>query len=117
MKFDVVLGNPPYQGNANGGNKNYSSPIYHHFIEESQKIGKKVILIHPARFLFNAGGTPKKWNKKMLNSNHLKILDYISNSSEVFINTDIKGGVAISYWDVNKNFEAIEFFTSHNELR
>ena len=42
--------------------------------------GKKVELIHPARFLFNAGSTPKKWNKKMLNDPYLKVIYYESES-------------------------------------
>src|SRR5699024_1648484 len=56
MKFDVVLGNPPYQGEQPGG-RTATSPIYPYFMEGSYEIGKKAILITPARFLFNAGLT------------------------------------------------------------
>lgn len=92
MKFDYIIGNPPYQKQIEGDNKNSAAPIYPQFLEASFKIGKVVELIHPARFLFNAGSTAKSWNEKMLNDNHFKILSYEANSSLVFPNTDIKGG-------------------------
>ena len=47
-------------------------------------------MIHPARFLFNAGSTPKEWNRRMLSDEHLKVLYYEQFSSKVFANTDIK---------------------------
>ena len=61
------------------------------------KVADKVELIHPARFLFNAGSTPKAWNQKMLEDTHFKVLFYETDSSRLFSNTDIKGGIVISY--------------------
>ena len=116
MKFDFIIGNPPYQDETIGDNKGYAPPIYNLFIEAVYKLADKVELIHPARFLFNAGSTPKDWNRKMLNDEHFKILSYESNSSDVFNGTDIKGGVVVSYHDINKNFGAIEIFTPFEEL-
>ena len=116
MKFDFIIGNPPYQDETTGDNKTFAPPIYHRFIDESYQIGEKVELIHPARFLFNAGQTPKQWNEKMLNDTHLKILYYQENSESVFHNTDIKGGVVVSYYDPNKQFGAIRTFTKFAEL-
>ena len=52
MKFDVVIGNPPYQEELQGTS---DKPIYHHFMDESYKISRKSVLITPARFLFKAG--------------------------------------------------------------
>lgn len=92
MKFDFVIGNPPYQEEAKGENETFCRPLYHLFLEEGFKIGEKVEMIHPARFLFHAGATPKKWNRKMLNDSHFKILEYEQDSSKVFFCTDIKGG-------------------------
>ena len=116
MKFDFIIGNPPYQEEQEGDNKKYAPPIYHIFMDEAYGIGKKVELIHPARFLFNAGSTPKDWNNKMLNDSHFKVLLFEQNSSSVFPNTDIKGGVAISYRDEEKEFGPIGTFTSFPEL-
>ncbi len=116
MKFDYVIGNPPYQEDRLGDNKGYAPPVYHRFLEESYKVGRKVEMIHPARFLFNAGSTPKQWNEKMLNDPHLKILDYEQDSSKIFSNTEIKGGVVITYHDEEQDYGAVEIFTAYPEL-
>ena len=114
MKFDVVIGNPPYQENIDN---NRATPIYNLFLEEAYNISNKTICITPARFLFNAGQTPKEWNKKMLSDKHLQVLFYEQNSSKVFINTDIKGGVAITYRDLDSEKGPIGTFTIFEELR
>lgn len=116
MKFDFVIGNPPYQDNTLGDNATYAPPIYHMFMEASYTVADRVELIHPARFLFNAGSTPKDWNKKMLNDEHFKVLFYEQDSSKVFSNTDIKGGVVVSYRDNTQDYGAIETFTPFLEL-
>jgi hypothetical protein len=116
FKFDVVIGNPPYQEEAIGDNKTFAPPVYHKFLEQAYKIGNIVEMIHPGRFLFNAGSTPKKWNKKMLDDNHLKILYYEQKSEKVFKDTDIKGGVTVTYRDVNREYTPIGVFTPYKEL-
>lgn len=115
MKFDVVIGNPPYQEEAQGTSTS-DDPVYHLFIDEASRISDKSILITPARFLFNAGKTPKSWNKKILSSKHYKVCYYKQNSSEVFVGTDIKGGVAITYYDAQKMQGPIGTFTHFKEL-
>jgi len=116
MKFDYIIGNPPYQDETLGDNKGFAPPIYHLFMDESFKIADKVELIHPARFLFNAGSTPKAWNKKMLADPHLKVLFHEQVSANVFSGTDIKGGVVVSYHDMTKDFGAIGVYTIYPEL-
>lgn len=116
MKFDFIIGNPPYQDKTIGQNSTYAPPIYNLFMDESYKLSDKVELIHPARFLFNAGSTPKAWNKKMLTDPHFKIEFYESDSGNIFPNTDIKGGIVISYRDSSKIFGAINIFTPQKEL-
>ena len=115
MKFDYIIGNPPYQDDSQRNN-GFAAPVYHAFIDESYKIADVVELIHPARFLFNAGSTPKEWNQKMLNDNHLKILFYEKDSSIIFDRVDIKGGIAISLRNSKKDYGAIETFTAYSEL-
>lgn len=85
-------------------------------MDAAYEVGEKVELIHPARFLFDAGSTPKAWNQKMLRDEHLKILDFESKSSNVFPNTDIKGGVCVTYHDNKRVFGAIEIFLPYEEL-
>lgn len=116
MKFDAVVGNPPYQVTATG-DANGSDPIYHLFIDVSCNLADKVSMIHPARFLFNAGKTPKDWNQKILNDEHFKVVKYWAKSDEVFPTVDIKGGVAVTYWDKNKNFGKIGTFIAFEELQ
>lgn len=107
MKFDVVIGNPPYQDVSKGDNDTFTPPIYNNFMDLSYQLSDLVTLITPARFLFDAGSTPKDWNKKMLNDPHLKIVQYTGNSSDIFPRTDIKGGVAITLRDANNNYGSI----------
>ena len=117
MKFDVVIGNPPYQDNTLGDNDTYAPAIYPSFMEESFQIGRKVCLITPGRYLFSAGRLSKEWHEKILHDTHFKILFYEQKSKNVFINTDIKGGVAICYRDEDKSFGEIGTFIPHEELR
>ena len=116
MKFDFIIGNPPYQEETVGNQKTFAPPIYDKFIDETYKVARRVELIHPARFLFNAGGTSKAWNEKMLADPHLKVLYHEQNSACIFPNTDIKGGVVVTYHDVDKIFGAIEIYTAFDEL-
>ena len=116
MKFDFVIGNPPYQDETLGDNKGFAPPIYHLFLDAAYEVGDIVEMIHPARFLYNAGSTPKTWNKKMLDDPHLKVLYHEQNSEVVFPGTDIKGGVAISYRDATKDFGAIQIYAAFPEL-
>lgn len=116
VKFDVVIGNPPYQ-NEGVGEVARDEPIYHKFMDLSYELAEKAVLITPARFLFNAGQTPKAWNKKMLEDKHFKIVYYEQDSSNIFPNTDIKGGVVVTYYDKNKKFDNIDIFIPYEELK
>jgi hypothetical protein len=114
-KFDVVIGNPPYQDEATG-DATHNMPVYHLFMEAAYEVGRKAVLITPARFLFNAGYTPKAWNEKMLSDPHLRVPVYVSNSDTLFPGTDIKGGIAVTYRDRDKSEEPIGTFTKSTEL-
>lgn len=116
MRFDFVVGNPPYQDETLGEQKNYMPPVYHLFMDSAYSISDKVELVTPARFLFDAGSTPAVWNKKMLTDKHLKILLYEPDSSKVFPNINFRGGVAVSYRDAGKDYGEIEVFTPYKEL-
>ena len=116
MKFDVIIGNPPYQEESVGDQKTMQPPVYHYFIDEAYKLSDIVELIHPARFLFDAGATPHSWNMKMLNDTHLKTIWYEENCKEVFPNQDIKAGIVCTYRNTKKDFGPIEIFTKYAEL-
>ena len=118
MKFDFVIGNPPYQDESNGELRNYAPPVYNLFMEASYKIGDAVELIHPARFLFNAGSTPKQWNEQMLQDEHFKVLHYEEDGNKVFpsLSTPLRGGVAITYRNKKIVYGAIQAFTKFPEV-
>lgn len=114
-KFDVVIGNPPYNEDSQGDATN-QMPIYHLFTQAAYEVADKAILITPARFLFDAGYTPKAWNKQMLEDPHLTVEHYVSNSDKLFPGTGIKGGVVVTYRDVSRVGEPIGTFTKYEEL-
>jgi hypothetical protein len=116
-KFDVVIGNPPYQEEAQGGGTR-DTPVYHLFMDAAYEVGTKVVLITPARFLFNAGFTPKAWNEKMLADEHLSVAIFESDSNLLFpsLTDPIKGGIAVTYRDSERQLGPIGFFARHPEL-
>ena len=115
-KFDFCIGNPAYMEQTESDSTRMP-PIYDRFLDESYKISNVVEMITPARFLFNAGQTTKAWNQKMLEDPYLKVLYYEQDAAKIFSNTDIKGGVAITYRNANKNCGAIGTFVPFDELR
>ena len=113
MNLNFTIGNPPYQLTTKGTS---DEQIYPHFIDLGTQIVRRATLITPARYLFNAGKTPKEWNQKILNDPHFKVILYKANSTVVFPNVDIKGGVAVIYHDQKTEFGKIGFYTAHDEL-
>lgn len=112
--FDYVIGNPPYQEeNEKNGRQ---PPVYHMFMDAVDDVANIVELITPARFLFNAGQTPKAWNQKKLYDPHFKVLNYEEHAEKIFPGTDIKGGVAITIRNKSTNYGEIKVFTSYEEL-
>jgi len=116
MKFSAVVGNPPYQITTD---TNFATPVYHLFFEAAKSLDPDFVsLIHPARFLFNAGATPKEWNKQMLNDPHLSIPLYEPNSQNIFSGVDIKGGVCVTLWNKKQTAGGLGgSFVPYEELR
>ena len=114
-RFDVVIGNPPYQEETQGGGR-FATPVYHLFMDAAYAVAEKAVLITPARFLFNAGQTPKAWNAKMLADPHLSVPYYAPNSDDLFPGTEIMGGVAVTYRDASRQGEPIGVFSKFAEL-
>lgn len=116
MKFDFIIGNPPYQEETESESTR-KPPIYNSFMDETYAIANVVELITPARFLFNAGQTPKAWNQKMLEDPHLKVLYYEQDAAKIFPNTDIKGGVVVTSRNSDEECGPIRAFVPYAELR
>ncbi|MCX2962309.1 Eco57I restriction-modification methylase domain-containing protein [Rodentibacter caecimuris] len=112
MKFDVIVGNPPYQENDNGqredGSANASaSPLYHHFFYLAKHHSKQYTsLIFPARWLTGAGKGLGTFSQDLLNDKHFKSLSLYQNPKAVFPNNDIKGGVMHFVYDKTQEQKA-----------
>ena len=98
-KFDVVIGNPPYQDDLIGDNDAKAPPIYHEFMDAAFDVAVRAVLVTPARFLSNAGQTPKSWNEKTLADEHLKVAIFEASSATIFPGTAIDGGIVVTYRD------------------
>ena len=92
MKFDFIIGNPPYNTESEGA-KIADDSIYHYFIDMAYKLSDRVALITPSKFLFNNGNTPTAWNRKMLEDEHFKVLLYEPNAQKIFPNVTFRGGL------------------------
>ncbi len=116
-KFDVVIGNPPYQAEALGEGTR-DTPIYHEFMDAAYEVAKQAVIITPARFLSNAGFTPKSWNEKMLADEHLRVAHFEADSNRLFpgLTDPIKGGIAVTHRDSERTLGPIGFFAKFPDL-
>ncbi len=99
MKFDVIIGNPPYQLSTGGGQAQ-ATPLYDKFVERAAKLQPKYLtMIIPARWY--AGGFPciKNFRKWLTTEKHIKEIHDFPNASDCFAGVEIKGGVCYFLWE------------------
>ena len=112
MKFDAIVGNPPYQM-SDGGNKASAVPLYHLFMECSVALDPSYIsLIMPSRW-YSGGRGLDDFREKMLNSKHIETIFDYANSSDCFPGVDISGGICYFLW--SRNYEGNCNFVNVND--
>ncbi len=99
MKFDVIVGNPPYQMNVGVQKENYAIALYHKFVHQAKKLNPKFLtMIIPARWYAGGRGLDE-FREEMLKDDRIRIIVDFPNASDCFPGVDISGGVCYFLWD------------------
>lgn len=111
MRFDVIIGNPPYQLQVNEAGKGLGAiPIYQHFVTQAMKLNPKYLsMIIPARW-YSGGVGLSEFRKIMLESRKIKHLVDFINSGDCFPGVSINGGVC--YFLMDRSYDGKCLFTS-----
>ena len=107
MKFDVIIGNPPYQMNDGGGEGSSATPIYDKFVKNAIKLNPRYLtMIIPARW-YSGGKGLDSFRDEMLNDRHLRIIHDFPETSDCFPGINIRGGVCYFLWDRNQKGDCL----------
>lgn len=102
MKFNAVIGNPPYQSETGGGSERTAAiqakPIFQLFVNQAKATEPDYIsMLIPARW-YNGGIGLNDFRQEMLGDKRImKLMDF-SNSKELFPTVDIAGGICYFLW-------------------
>jgi site-specific DNA-methyltransferase (adenine-specific) len=98
LKFDVIIGNPPYQ-EMDGGAKASASPLYHRFIQLALQLDPRLMsFIIPARW-YSGGKGLRDFRERMLKDKRIRELHDFFDATELFPDIDLSGGACYFLWD------------------
>src|SRR5699024_1498497 len=97
LKFDIIIGNPPYQ-EEDGGAQSSARPIYHKFIQAANELNPQYIIYIKTSRWFVGGKGLDSFRTDMLNDPHLKEIHEWLTPEDIFLNTNIRGGVNYFLW-------------------
>jgi site-specific DNA-methyltransferase (adenine-specific) len=116
MKFDVIIGNPPYQMNDGGGDGSSAKPIYQKFVTQAIKLNPRFLsMIIPARW-YSGGKGLDDFRNSMLTDNHLQIIHDFPETADCFPGINIRGGVCYFLWNRTYSGDCQVFNHKNNEV-
>lgn len=113
MKFDIIVGNPPYQDMTGGGGSTKDSmPLYNTFILDAIRLKPEYIsMIIPSRWLGGGKSVLDDFRNTMIRGHKFKEMHHFERASDVFDGVDIAGGVMYFLWDKNHNSNLTNTYT------